>query len=146
EPAKSADKPLRFGVIGAGHRGSIHIAALNSFPDDIQILGVCDVMENHLAAGVQKAGKGVASYSDYQKLLDNKDLNAVLIATPNCVHKEVVVAALEAGKHVMCEKPMAASIDQCKAMKAASEAHPDQVILYTMQLHYSPRFMTMRKQ
>jgi predicted dehydrogenase len=124
----------------------MHITALNSFPDEIKILGVCDVMENHLAAGAKKAGAGVQSYTDFQKLLANPDINAVLIATPNCVHKEVVVAALQAGKHVMCEKPMAASIDECNAMKAAAESKPDQVVLYTMQLHYSPRFMTLRKQ
>ena len=88
----------------------------------MRILGVCDVMENHLAAAAKKA-PGATTYTDYHKLLANPDINAVLIATPNCVHKEVVLAALEAGKHVMCEKPMAASWDECKAMKAAADAH-----------------------
>ena len=143
---RSSDRPLRWGVIGAGHRGSIHIGAIKSFPDDSQLVSVCDVMENHLAAGAKKAGSAVQTYTDYQKLLANPDINAVLIATPNLLHREMVLAALEAGKHVMCEKPMAVSIDECHAMKAAAEKHPDQVVLYTMQLRYSPRFQVMRQQ
>ena len=106
---------------------------------------MCDVMENHLAAGAKRAGGSVQSYSDYQKLLANPDINAVLIATPNLLHRDVVLAALEAGKHVMCEKPMAVSIEQCREMKAAGEKHPDQVVLYTMQLRYSPRYVELRK-
>ena len=144
--SQPSDKTLRWGVIGTGHRGSIHVSAIKSFPDDMQILGVCDVMENHLAAGAKKAGAGVSTFNDYQKLLANSDINAVLIATPNCLHHEMVLAALQAGKHVMCEKPMAISIEQCKAMKSAAEAKPDLTVLYTMQLRYSPRFQVMRQQ
>jgi predicted dehydrogenase len=143
--AKPQAAPLRWGVIGTGHRGSIHLNAIKSFENQCAILGVCDVMENHLAAGAKRAGAGVATYSDYQKLLPDKNINAVLIATPNCVHSEVVLAALQAGKHVMCEKPMAVSVEECKAMKEAAAQRPDQVVLYTMQLHYSPRFAVMRK-
>src|SRR5207249_2856918 len=80
-----------------------------------------------------------------QKLLDNRDINAVLIATPNCVHKECVLAALAAGKHVMCEKPMAVSIEECNAMTQAAKERPELVVLYTMQLRYSPRFQVMRQ-
>ena len=58
---KPSDKALRWGVIGTGHRGTIHLGAIKSFPDDMRILGVCDVMENHLAAGAKKAGAGVAT-------------------------------------------------------------------------------------
>ncbi len=142
---KASEPLLGWGIIGPGHRGSIHINAIKGFSKDGRILGVCDVMENHLAAAVKKVGDGVQSYTDYQKLLANPDINAVLIATPNCVHKEVVLAALEAGKHVMCEKPMAISIEECNAMKAAAEKRPEQVVLYSMQLRYSPRFQAMRK-
>ncbi len=142
---RSSDKPLRWGVIGTGHRGSIHIGAIKNSPDDSELLAVCDVMENHLADGAKRAGPSVQTYTDYQKLLANADINAVLIATPNLLHKEIVLDALEAGKHVMCEKPMAISIDECKAMTSAAEKRPDQVVLYTMQLRYSPRYQELRK-
>ena len=142
----TSQRTLRWGVIGTGHRAGVaHIPAIRSFPDDMQIVALCDVMENHLAAGVKRAGSSVQTFIDYQKLLASPDINAVMIATPNMWHKEMVIAALEAGKHVMCEKPMAVSIDECKAMKSAAEKHPDQVVLYSMQLRYSPRWMEFRK-
>jgi predicted dehydrogenase len=133
---------LRFGIIGAGYRGSTHIDAINSFAH-CRILGVCDVREKQLAAGVKRAGKKAIAYRDYQKLLANPDISAVLIATPNCSHKELVLAALQAGKHVVCEKPMALNLDECKAMKQA-ETRSDRVVQYTMQLRYSPRLEIMR--
>jgi predicted dehydrogenase len=146
ESTAAKEKALRFGVIGTGHRGCVaHIPAIKSFADDMEIVGLCDVMENHLAQGFKRAGGSVQTYGDYQKLLANGDINAVMIATPNCVHKEVVLAALQAGKHVMCEKPMAVCIEECNAMKQAAEARPGQVVLYTMQLHYSLRFAELKK-
>lgn len=142
--SKPADKILRWGVIGIGHRGrGAHIPAIKSF-DQFEILGVCDVMENHLGQA-QKSVPRAQPYSDYQKLLANPDINAVLIATPNVVHKEVVLAALQAGKNVMCEKPIATTIEDCHAMKQAAE-QSKQVVLYCMQLRYSPIYQELRKQ
>src|SRR4051794_13789677 len=135
---------LRWGVIGAGHRGNIHINAIKSFDKQMQILGVCDVMENHLAQGAKKAGESVQKYSDYQKLLANPDIDTVLIATPNMWHKEMVLAALDAKKNVMCEKPLAVNIDECKAIKSAVEA-TKQTALFTMQLRYSAHYAEVRK-
>lgn len=146
EPSAS-EKTLRWGIIGTGHRASrAHIPAIRSFDSQMQIVAVCDVMEKHLQDGVQRAGGAVEAYADYQKLLADERINAVLIATPNLLHKEMVVAALEAGKHVMCEKPMAVSIDECRAMKSAGEQRPSQVVLYTMQLRYSPVYQALRGQ
>ncbi|MEA2710701.1 MAG: hypothetical protein QOF78_3302 [Phycisphaerales bacterium] len=145
--AEKAGKTLRWGIIGTGARATrAHIPAIKSFSDDMEIVAVCDVMENHLADGVKRAGDTVQTYSDYQKLLANKDINAVCIATPNLLHKEMVCAALDAGKHAMCEKPMAVSIDECRAMKAAQEKHPDLVVLYAMQLRYAGVWSMLRKE
>ena len=143
--AQASEPVLRWGVIGTGKRAiGAHIPAIASF-EQMKILAVCDVMENHLEQGAAKAGGAVERYRDYQRLLANRDINAVMIATPNLLHKEMVLAALDAGKHVMCEKPMAVSYDQCKAMKRAGEERPSQVVLYTMQLRYSQRWSELRK-
>lgn len=146
QTTQSTEKTLRWGVIGCGHRASVaHIPAIKSFSDQMQIIGVCDVMEKHLAQGAQKAGGNVQTYTDYQKLLANSDINAVLIATPNMWHKEMLLAALQAGKHVMCEKPMAVNFDECKAIRSAAESSK-QITLITMQLRYAGVWETMRKQ
>lgn len=144
ETAKAGEKLLRWGIIGTGARGTrAHIPALKKFAE-FEVLGACDVMPNHLDAALKKLGGKCQGYTDYQKLLANRDINAVMIATPNCWHKEIVVAALQAGKHVMCEKPMAASFEECKAIEAAIPS-ASQVVLFTMQLRYSPHYEAMRK-
>src|SRR5690348_13351723 len=98
--------PLRWGVIGTGIQGAYkHIPALGEAPES-QLIAVCDVSEDRLAAGASRAGLGVKTYTDYQKLLGNPDVNAVVIATPTFLHREMVLAALGAGKHVLCESPV----------------------------------------
>jgi predicted dehydrogenase len=147
ESSAKPEKALRWGIIGTGARCTrAHIPAIESFTDSMQIFGVCDVMENHLADGAKRAGGDVETFTDYQKLLAATDINAVCIATPNLLHKEMVIAALDAGKHVLCEKPMAVSIDECRAMKAAQEKHPDLVVLYAMQLRYAGVWSTFRSE
>jgi len=139
------NKEFRFGIIGVGHRGAnAHLPAIKGF-EEMQILGVCDVMETHLKKAMDRVGSEATAYTDYQKLLGNPDINAVMIATPNMFHSEMVIAALQAGKHVVCEKPMAVNYDQCKAMKEAEEK-TDRVVLYTMQLRYSAHYQELRKQ
>jgi predicted dehydrogenase len=146
EPAAS-EKTLRWGVIGTGNRGTkAHIPAIKSFGDDMELVAVCDVMENHLQDGLKRAGGSAATYTDYQKLLADPRINAVLVATPNMWHKEIVIAALEAGKHVICEKPMAVTMDACIAMKSAAEKRPAQVVLYSLQLRYAAVYRALREQ
>ena len=138
-------KAVRWGIVGTGHRGRVaHIPAMQLFPGEMEIVAACDVMENHLQQAVAKIGGKVQGYTDYQNFLANPDVNAIAIATPNCRHKEMVLAALQAGKHVMCEKPMAISFDECKAMKAAADKS-DRVVLYSMQLRYSTRWNAFRQ-
>src|SRR5437762_3587513 len=91
QTSKPAEPVLRWGIIGTGHRGCVaHIPAINSFPE-MRFIAACDVMENHLQQGLKKIGKPVQAYSDYQKLLANPDINAVIIASPNCLHHEMVL-------------------------------------------------------
>lgn len=140
----SQEKLLRWGIIGTGSRAlKAHVPALKAFPE-FEVLGACDVMDNHLAAARKRLGEKCQGYKDYQKLLANPDINAVMIATPNCWHKEMVLAALQAGKHVMCEKPMAVSFEECKAIQGAV-SRASQVVLFTMQLRYSPHYQELRR-
>ena len=144
-PVPSAsDKFLRWGLIGVGARGYLaHLPVIKSLPD-MQILGICDVTESNLNRALV-AAPGARGYADYQKLLADPDINAVLIATPGCFHCEMVMAALQAGKHVMAEKPMGLNLEQGKAMKRAADAS-DRTVLYTTQLRYSPYYQEVRKQ
>src|SRR5262245_16615400 len=141
---KRSGQRLRCGILGTGSRASrAHIPALLSNVG-IELVAACDVMEGHLQQAIAKIARPVAAYSDYQKLLASPEIDAVVVATPNCVHKEVVLAALQAGKHVMCEKPMAVTFEECKAIEAAISAST-RTVLFCMQLRYSLQYAQLRK-
>src|SRR5438132_750377 len=65
---------------------------------------------------------GAAQTPDYKTILDNKDIKAVVVATPTHQHKDIVLAALKAGKHVYCEAPLATTVEDAKAIAAAAKA------------------------
>ncbi|WP_066365279.1 Gfo/Idh/MocA family protein [Neobacillus fumarioli] len=112
-------KKLRIGIIGAGGIAQgRHIPAFLSLSNICEITALSDV---HIERAKEVAGKytipGV--FEDYRDLLPKVD--AVCICTPNKFHAEISIAALKAGVHVLCEKPMALNAEECQAMIAASE-------------------------
>ncbi|WNH13539.1 Gfo/Idh/MocA family protein [Thalassobellus suaedae] len=102
----SRNSTINIGVIGTGDRGGGLIPILNEI-EGVHVSAVCDVLPFRLENGISKANHKVNAYSDYQKLLDNKDIDAVLIATPFSTHSAIAMDALDTGKHVYCEKTMA---------------------------------------
>lgn len=114
-------EPLRIGVIGPGSQGQFDLKKLIQIPG-IQCVAACDVFEPNLnAAKLIAKLEDKDAYSDYRKLLSRKDIDAVLIATPITMHAQHTIDALNAGKHVFCEKLMAYTIDECKKMAATAK-------------------------
>ncbi len=113
---------LRVGFVGTGGiaRGQ-HMPGWIGLPNT-EITAVCDVSEEAAAKGAEVAGvdKGHI-YSDYEKMLDKEDLDIVDVCTPNSYHMPPTVAALEAGCHVIVEKPVATSADEVRQMIAARD-------------------------
>ena len=102
------------GVIGTGFIGPAHIEALRRLPD-VEVVALADVDEATAAA--KAAGLGVpASYGDYRKLLARDDIQMVHVCTPNYLHFEMSKAALEAGKGVVCEKPLAVDVKEASEL------------------------------
>src|ERR1041384_5064926 len=111
-----ANDRISYGLIGAGGRGrgvSRVFQALGA-----QCVAVSDVYEPNLELGL-KGAEGAKSYLDYHDLLAHKELDAILIATPDHHHCPMLLAALAAGKDVYLEKPMSHSLEQSKQMVAA---------------------------
>ena len=109
---------MRFGLIGYGAWGRHHAAAIRNAPG-LTLAGVACRGEASAAA----AGRdlpGVAVYRDYRELLRDASIEAVDVVTPNHLHAEIGVAALEAGKDVLLEKPMAVSTAECDRLIAAA--------------------------
>lgn len=112
--------PLRFGMIGVGKRGNAHLTRLVE-RSDVTVGAVCDIDPSARDAAQSTAqADDPRSYADYRELLRQEDIDAVLIATPCYLHAEMSAAALEAGKHVFCEKPLAISADQVKLVLDAA--------------------------
>ena len=97
---------LNIGVIGTGDRGSGLIPFINQI-ENFQIIACCDSLPFRLDNALGKTEIKAEGYRDYRKLLDNADIDAVLIATPFNTHSKIAMDALDAGKHVYCEKTMA---------------------------------------
>ena len=123
--AAPSDK-MQFGFIGVGRQGT---SRLNEFmrQPDVVAAAVCDVDENHVraaAAAIEKVqGHQPETYRDFRKLLARKDLDAVMIATPDHWHALAMITACRAGKDVFVEKPLSYSIGEGRAMVNAAQKH-----------------------
>jgi predicted dehydrogenase len=109
-----AGERIRIGVIGCGGQANAHMRALVGMreSDNLEILNVCDIYNKRGEAAAQLTGGKLVK--DYRRVLDNKDIDSVLIATPEHWHYLMTMDAIAAGKHIYCEKPMTYSIEQAR--------------------------------
>ena len=116
------DKKIRIGVIGCGGiANGKHMPAEKRNPAS-EMVAFCDIIEERAVKAREDYGTpDCAVYTDYKELLKDKSIDAVLVCTPNCSHCEITVAALNAGKHVLCEKPMAMNYAEAKKMLEARD-------------------------
>ncbi|MBK5294856.1 MAG: Gfo/Idh/MocA family oxidoreductase [Acidobacteriia bacterium] len=105
----AADR-VRVGLIGAGGRGRFLTGEFKEV--GLEVAGVCDVYEPNLAAGLQAASTGARSFNNYKRLLEDRSLDAVVVATPDHWHARMVIDAVEAGKDVYVEKPLAHTVQE----------------------------------
>jgi predicted dehydrogenase len=117
--ALGANDRIGIAVIGVGGMGSGHLGGLvkRATADNLQVRAVCDVYQRRLSRAMTTAG--CEGDRDYRRVLDRKDLDAVLIATPDHWHAKIAIDAMDAGKHVYVEKPMTHTVDQALALRSA---------------------------
>jgi predicted dehydrogenase len=111
--------PVKIGVIGLGQWGKEIVSALSRIPS-AEVVGICDTYEPYIKKAQEIAPKAT-SFTDYRKLLEAPGLEAVVIATPSYIHKEIAIVSIDAGKHVYCEAPIASSIEDAKAIVLAAQ-------------------------
>jgi predicted dehydrogenase len=102
---------IQLGVIGSGSRGTGLIRTIQDIPN-IRVMACCDVLPFHLEEAMKYADQKAKAYTDYQELLNDKNLDAVIISTPLYLHKIMTTEAMEAGKHIYLEKTMTKNIDE----------------------------------
>ena len=111
-------KKLHFGIVGVGNIAPLHVAAIQAVPD-AELVAVATRDAERGRAFTQKYGG--FWQADYTELLQRPDVDVVAICTPHDLHAPMAIAAAQAGKHVLCEKPMARTTAECDAMIAACE-------------------------
>jgi predicted dehydrogenase len=111
---------LRIGIIGSGGIAQgCHMRGYATMPDLCEMVAVCDVNEDTAKVAAEKY-EVPKTYTDYKQMLAEEKLDAVSVATPNAYHMQPTIDALEAGVHVLCEKPLAMNADESRKMCAAA--------------------------
>lgn len=130
-----ANERVVMGLIGSGGRGRTVMQMF--LKEEVQFAAVCDVYEPNLLQGLQLVGENAKFYTEHQKLLEQSDIDAVLIATPDHHHCPQLVDAVQAGKDAYCEKPLSYSIDE--GVKTIQEVRKTkQVVQIGMQRRSAP--------
>ena len=107
----SANEKLNIGIIGTAHRAAEDLRGVETE----NIVALCDIDETFLGAAKEKF-PGAKTYRDFRKLLEQKDIDAVVIGTADHTHAVATSAALRLGKHVYCEKPLTHTVYEARAV------------------------------
>lgn len=116
------DRIVKIGIIGCGGiANGKHMPSLKKIKN-VQMVAFCDIIEERAVKAAEEYGvEGAKVYTDYKELLKDRDIEVVHVCTPNRSHAFISIDAMEAGKHVMCEKPMAKTYKEAQEMLDASE-------------------------
>lgn len=144
QKVKGANNQVTYGVIGTGSRGTYLLEHLRNI-DSGRCVAVCDIFDANLKKGIAAAGNNPKGYKDYRELLSRQDIDAVLVVTPLYKHFPITKDALQAGKHVFCEKSLVFTPAEVHALRALHAERPKQVIQVGLQRRYSQFYNTAKQ-
>jgi predicted dehydrogenase len=134
---------LRVCIVGCGDMGTKHALRWNALAE-AQVVAVVDVQPDRAARLVAACGPERAqAYSDYREAVARADVDVVSVCVPTCLHPEITICAAEHGKHVLCEKPIALTVADAEAMRAAAERRGVKLAVGFMRRH-SPALAVLR--
>lgn len=143
---KEKRKNISVAVIGCGDRGNGLGFVLKEMPDEFTLKTVCDVLPFRLNQAKKIHNTSNLTYeTDYRKVLDDKKIDAVIIAVPLYLHYEIAAAAIKAGKHVYLEKTMTYDADQALALVNLMKQHPKQVLQVGHQYRCTPLYYKVKE-
>src|SRR2546423_3538405 len=114
----SPNEKLNIGVIGVSGRAGDDLREVS----DQSIVAICDVDENKLQAAAQKYPQA-KTYNDFRKLMEQKDIDAIVVGTPDHTHAVATVAAIQSGRHVYCEKPLTHTLSEARFVTELARRH-----------------------
>jgi predicted dehydrogenase len=135
-------KTVRLGLIGAGGIAQAHCGAIADI-NGVKIIAASDIVKENVKRTADRWGIS-KTFTDYNEMLKMDELDGVVVCTPTAVHGPPTVAALKAGKHVLCEKPMEASLKSATEMvRTAHET--GKILMVALKLRYSPQVMKAKE-
>lgn len=137
-----ANSKISVGLIGSGGRGSYDASIVNADPR-ARVTALCDLFDDRIESATTKVkAQGPRVYKDFEKMLAAPDIDAVVIATPPFEHPRMLEAAIEARKHIYCEKPAGVDLEGVKrVIAAARKADPKKNISFGFQQRYGPVYL-----
>jgi predicted dehydrogenase len=144
-------KTLGIGMVGYGFIGRVHtLSYLNlpyyykPMPARLKMVGVASVPIKDAQEGIEQAGFEFAT-DNWRDLIARDDIDIIEVCTPNCLHKEIIIESLKAGKHVNCEKPLAMDLAEAREIVEEADAHPDLISQVTFEYRYQPAMMRAKR-
>lgn len=137
-------RKVKYGVVGIGSMGRMHLNNLQSRVSNAEVIAVCARTESTVKK-TQEEFNLPYGYTAYEEMLENPEIEAVVIATGAGFHKEQVIKACEAKKHIFCEKPLAKTIEDCKEVEAAVAQNPDKLFTVGFMRRFDPSYMEAKK-
>ncbi len=141
---KAANDIVNYGFIGSGGRGQYLLGHMKGL-DNGRCVAIADIVEENARKGATAIGSDPKLYKDYREMLADKNIDAVCIATPLFTHFPVTKDALDAGKHVFCEKSLVFTAQEVHALRALANSKPKQVLQVGLQRRYSKFYDAARQ-
>lgn len=141
----SSHSPLKIGIAGLGRMGRFHAQTLAHRTRHCEVVAACSPVAAerdwaHTELGVQRL------YDDFDAFVRDPQLDAVVLVTPTALHAEQTIAALEAGRHVFVEKPLALNVEDCERVEAVAKRHPTQVAMVGFVRRFDPSYASAKAQ
>jgi myo-inositol 2-dehydrogenase/D-chiro-inositol 1-dehydrogenase len=135
----SASRRLRIGIAGLGRLGRRHAENLAQRTPRAQLVAACSPVADELAWAGQHLGIA-RSYRDYAAMLSDSEVDAVFLVTPTTLHAAQIIEAIEAGKHVFCEKPLSLEIADCERVQRAAANRPELKVMIGYGRRFDPSY------
>ena len=119
----------KIGIVGGGIFGQWHLKAFTQLQNDgkVELAALADLREDARNRAAQEYG--VTTYEDYREMIEKEKLDAITVVTPDHLHADIAITGLEMGCHVLCEKPMATTMDDCRKIAETVKRHPGQLFM-----------------
>ena len=138
-----ANGRVKVGIIGSQFQADIHAASLQIMPEEAEVVAVASPTPGNAAAFARKFGIPRV-FTDYREMLKEKDIEMVTIAAPNSLHAQMTKDCAAAGKHIVCEKPLAMTIAEGEEMIAAAKRH-GVLLMYGEELLFTPKYLKAKE-